>query len=706
VAFAIVAAWQAYAATVQRGIAAAQRNAALSRLLAAQSLKSATDPLPHLDLALLQGVAAYRLQPTAEARRSIVSALMETNRVKRFVRASNTLVSLAISPDRKTIATGDSKGHIVLWDVTTLVPLSTLTNGTDFVNGLAFSPDGHTLAAVDSAHVVLWNVEGRGATRRATLESKGDRLTNVAWSPDGATIYANGAGTLRWDAVSGAARSPFGEDDRTSPRRLAVSADGVMVATAGDDSVVTVWDAATGRRLRTFDSRSPAVTALAFTHGGSVLAVGGMDGAIKLWDTAHGVFLPINTRYTDPVDTLAFSDDGTTLASGSRNHLVVLWDVMTRDANEVLVGHTNGVMHLVFTGDGRELVSSAFDDTFIAWTLGIPQQRALYQGGTNSVRDVAVSPDGTVVAGTSGTAIRLWDVATGLGRALTGHNGDVRAIAFNPVSRVLASGGEDRKIRFWNVMTGQSLQEIDAHGEVESLAISPDGTTLAWTASGTNPIFLWDLTAGRERTALTGHDTNADSLEFSRDSKLIVSAGGSTIRIWDAATGHEVHEPLEVGTAVRARISPDGRWIASSQTEPPVVLLWDLQSNNDPIQLPTQNFNSNHGQAFSPDGKLLAYSAGEASLGIVLANLADPQDRWTIETPASVESITFTPDGTRIVTGLSNGQVAIWDVDVARWPERACTIANRNLTHEEWTASVGEDIPYQVVCPQLAVPSD
>ncbi len=65
-AFAVVATWQAYVATVQRGIATAQRNTALSRLRAVQSLKSATDPLSHLDLALLQSVAAYRIQPTAE----------------------------------------------------------------------------------------------------------------------------------------------------------------------------------------------------------------------------------------------------------------------------------------------------------------------------------------------------------------------------------------------------------------------------------------------------------------------------------------------------------------------------------------------------------------------------------------------------------------------------------------------------------------
>ena len=706
-AFAVVAGWQAYVATVQRGIATAQRNTALSRLLAAQSLKSATDPLPHLDLALLQGVAAYRIQPTAEARRSIVSALMKTNRVKKFVHASGTLVSLALSPDGKTIATGDSMGHLVLWDAGTLQQTSSLENGTDFVDSLAFSPDGRMLAAADSEQVVLWSLAGERATKGRTLKGK-SRLTDLTWSPDGTTIYSNDVGTLRWDAATGADLTPIGADDRISRRRLLVSPDGTTIVTAGDDPAITLWDATTGQRRRTLEGRSRTVTSLAFNREGSLLASGGDDGTITLWDTMRGVVRTTLQRDQDHVDSLALSEDGSTLASGSRNNLIVLWNVTTSEVSEVLVGHTNSVMQLVFARSGKELISSAFNDTFIVWNLGVRRQRALLRGDTPRVRTVAVSPEGTIVAsaGDEGT-IRLWDIATGKERAaLTGHRGDVLAIAFNPASRVLVSGGEDRRILLWDITTGRLLQEIDAHGEVESLAIHPDGKTLAWAAKGTHQIFRWDLTTGGERMPLTGHDTSAESLEFSRDGKLLVSAGGSTIRVWDAATGREVKEPNEVGTALRATISPDGRQIASSQTFPPVILLWDLQSRMDPIELTTQNFTSDYNQAFSPDGRMLAYSAGEAGLNIVLANLADGKASWTIEAPPTVRSITFTPDGKRLVTGHSNGQLGIWDVDVERWPQRACEIANRNLTHEEWKAFVGGEIPYQPVCVDLSVPKD
>jgi hypothetical protein len=69
-------------------------------------------------------------------------------------------------------------------------------------------------------------------------------------------------------------------------------------------------------------------------------------------------------------------------------------------------------------------------------------------------------------------------------------------------------------------------------------------------------------------------------------------------------------------------------------------------------------------------------------------------------------AVAFTPDGKRLVTGHSNGQVGIWDVDVARWPERACQLAQRNLTREEWRSLAGDEVPYVAACPTLPVPKE
>ena len=95
---------------------------------------------------------------------------------------------------------------------------------------------------------------------------------------------------------------------------------------------------------------------------------------------------------------------------------------------------------------------------------------------------------------------------------------------------------------------------------------------------------------------------------------------------------------------------------------------------------------------------------GELRLSIVLWDIATARRRATLEGPATTLAMAFTPDGGRLATGHSHGKVVLWDVDVDSWPRRACEIANRNFSREEWKSLVSEELPYRPVCPALPVP--
>jgi hypothetical protein len=96
--------------------------------------------------------------------------------------------------------------------------------------------------------------------------------------------------------------------------------------------------------------------------------------------------------------------------------------------------------------------------------------------------------------------------------------------------------------------------------------------------------------------------------------------------------------------------------------------------------------------------------AGELRLDIVLRSADAQRVLGMLEATASTLALLFTPDGKRLVSGHSSGDVAFWDADVERWPQRACEIANRNLTREEWTSAVGDSPPYRAPCPSLPLP--
>ena len=93
------------------------------------------------------------------------------------------------------------------------------------------------------------------------------------------------------------------------------------------DETVRLWDAATGRLLKTFTGHMDSVSSVCFSPDGKTIASGSLDRTVRLWDTATGKHLKTLTGHTDSVMSVSFSPDGTTLASGSRDSTILLWDI-------------------------------------------------------------------------------------------------------------------------------------------------------------------------------------------------------------------------------------------------------------------------------------------------------------------------------------------------------------------------------------------
>jgi WD40 repeat protein len=279
--------------------------------------------------------------------------------------------------------------------------------------------------------------------------------------------------------------------------------------------------------------------------------------------------------------------------------------------------------------------------------------------------------------------------------------------------------------------------EVDAEGEVTAVAISPDGRLLATACEGKGSILLWHLgdgerAAGRgdkraangeDRAAsragevaagpagarageLTGHDIGTTALVFGPDGKTLVSGGGDqAIRFWDLARGIEAAEPVGAGgTVAGLAIDASGSLLATAAHWPGGVMLRGLRPPGAARELPTRTPGGANSLAFSPDGHTLAFSADEFGMTIVLWDVARAGPRVELGARASTTSLVFVPGSARLASGHFDGSVVLAHVDIARWPERACAIANRNLTREEWHAAVGDSLPYRVPCPGLPVP--
>ncbi len=677
----------------------AERQAALSRQLAAQS---GTLINHDSDLAALLAIHAYHNSPTPEAVESLENAAALPLQ-RRLAGHTEAVLSVAFSPDGKTLATGSDDKTARLWDTATGKQIrAPLTAHTGPVLEVAFSPDGKTLAtSSDDKTARLWDT-ATGKQIHAPLTAHTGSVWSVAFSPDGKTLATSSDDkTARlWDTATGKQiHAPL--TGHTGPMEsVAFSPDGKMLATGSDDKTVRLWDTATGKQVRApLTGHTGPVESVAFSPDGKMLATGSVDRSVRLWDAATGkqVRAPL-TAHTGPVLTVAFSPDGKILATGNDDNTVRLWDTATgKEVRAPLTGHAETILSVAFSPDGKTLASGSHDKSVRLWDTAAGREvRAPLTGHTGPVESVAFSPDGKTLATSSrDKTVRLWDTATGkqVRPPLTGHTEPVLSVAFSPDGKTLATSSDDKTVRLWDTATGKQIRApLTGHaGPVYWTTFSPDGKTLA-TGSDDKSARLWDTATGKQvRPPLTGHTEPVLSVAFSPDGKtLATSSDDKTVRLWDTATGKQVRPPLtgHTGPVYSVVFSPDGKTLATGGDDN-TARLWDTATGKEVRAPLTGHTETVWSVAFSPDGKTLATGSDDKT-----ARLWDTATGKEVRAPLTghtetVWSVAFSPDGKTLATGSDDKTARLSSVALlqpAAAIQKICRAVNRDLTARERAA--------------------
>ncbi|MBI1877295.1 MAG: protein kinase [Chloroflexi bacterium] len=418
------------------------------------------------------------------------------------------VIQAAFSPDGTRVATTSLDDTIRVWDANSGEQLLALT-AIDPV-GVTFSSDGLHLAATARSQVKVWDMTTE--QELLTLSGHSDYVEAVAFSPDGTQLAtASSDGTAKiWDATPDRELLTLaGHTDAIGS--IAFSPDGTRLVTASGDGTAKVWDAATGRELLTLTGHTKNVNigGVIFSPDGTRLATASQDNTAKVWDAITGRELFTLTGHTDGVVGVAFSPDGTRLATASQDNTAKIWDTATRRELFTLTGHTNVIWEVAFSPDGTRLATASEDNTAKVWDAATGRELLTLTGHTEMVGGIAFSPDGTRLATSShDNTAKIWDAATGRELfTLTGHTDWVVNVAFSPkcislpgviteqCSTHLATVSLDGTAKIWDATTGQELYTLTGNGEpIYDVVFSPDGRYLATAgADGAARIYVLPL---------------------------------------------------------------------------------------------------------------------------------------------------------------------------------------------------------------------
>jgi WD40 repeat protein len=550
--------------------------------------------------------------------------------LRTFEGHSGSVWSAVFSRDGTRVLSGSGDMTLKMWDAATGQLIRTFEGHTGEVRSVAFSPDGtRALSGGGDKALRMWDAATGQLIR--TFEGHSDLVWSVTFSPDGSRVLSGSWDKTSkvWDAASGQLVHTLVEGNlgKNTPAGVpaAFSADGTSVLSAGFDTL-TLWDAATGRVIRSFEGHASSIGPVGVSPNGAYVLTGGRDGVLKLWDAEIG--RPIRTfkGHTDRVIASAFSSDGLRVLSGSDDKTLRLWDTATGQLIRTFEGHSGQVWLVRFSSDGNRVLSGGSDPN-------------------NS---------------SSGVTLKLWDATTGL-LVRSWNAYDRFGMDLSPDGTRLVTIGQGHGFELQDAATGLVIRTFEGHTDrVNSVAFASDGAFIL-SGSKDKTLKLWDAATGRLVRTFAGHEAAVDEVEFAAGGKRVLSSSqnpGSwdwTLKLWDTATGQLIQTFRQSSGA--AKFSPDGRYLLV-QTRDKTLAIWDAATG----QL-VRSFERHAGDIWSLKflpGRNRVVTGGDAvriwseATGELLVTLLDaPKDEWLAITPAGF--FAAPPHGTEalsIVQGL------------------------------------------------------
>lgn len=493
--------------------------------------------------------------------------------IKSYIDEDDYNAKIAVSYNKKMIATVGTERRIIIWDIATCKQITKIVGHNSEIQDVVFTKDDkYVITCSRDKTIKIWEIK------------TGKEIKSFS-----------GHGDYIWS--------------------INLSKDGKYLISSGQDKKINLWDIKKGALIKTFSGHREGVLASYFIESDSKLVSIGFDNNIKYWDIQSGSVVRNIDKKADMIESCAISKDNRYVITGNSLGIIKIWDIRdTKIVHRIKTNTKNRIDSLAISRDNSLIIAGSFKKYYI---IDFKTGKILNEvsGHANSITAVAISNDNKKIAtGCRDKIINVWELKSlkRLG-SLNGCAGQVNSLAFSSDGSSLFSGADDAYIRRWDLNKFLESDKFLVSVHCKSLELVNDEKELI--AGCFQKIYHINIEEKKIIKTFSTKNINS-AVKLSSDGKIIAYGDHDYyVGVIDHSTGKEINGStnssyLIIGVSIDTE---NGKIISCSQDG--CINLWDYK-NNQFVSFISDN-EGNEWLIFDSDGYWDSSANGGEFVGMV-----------------------------------------------------------------------------------------